>query len=199
MIESIKGRLIRKEPLTVYLEVGSFVLKINVPLSSHDKLGRIGDNVTLLCHLYIREDDLQIYGFATEEERTLFRLLITVKQISCRIASQILSNIDIETLSKSIATKDVALLRTIPGVGERLAGRIVVELADKIKKIKPAIGKAEAGLGIDESLYEDTRDALITLGYNKKESENAISRVLRSGYKPLDTADLIKRCLKEMI
>ena len=137
MIASIHGTLIAKSPTEVVIDTGAIAYTISIPLSTYTTLGNLNSAVTLLTYLHVREDVLALYGFSSEEERSIFRLLISVSGIGPRMGQTILSGITVPDLKHHIISGDLGALTTIPGVGKKLAERLIVELRDKIGRVKP--------------------------------------------------------------
>ena len=166
MFSHLKGILYRKSPTEIVVDVNGVGYAVSIPLSTYEKLGEAGSAVTILTHTHVREDILQLYGFATEAEREIFRLLISVSGIGPKIAQGILSGIQPNELQNLIGQANVSALTAIPGVGRKTAERLIVELRDKIGRldsVSPAAGSTETGQGIRaEALM-----ALISLGYNR--------------------------------
>lgn len=144
MIATLTGILRSKSPTEIILDVNGVGYSVSIPLSTFEKLTETGSTVTLLTHLQVREDALQLYGFATEKELILFKMLISVSGIGPRIAQGVLSGISASDLREYIIKGNVGALTTIPGVGKKTAERMVVELRDKMSKDEPTaeIGRA---------------------------------------------------------
>ncbi len=132
MIEQVCGRLIRKEPTHVVLEAGGIGYGLNISLSTYSRLGRVGDEVSLCAHLYVREDLIQLYGFGELEERALFLQLISVSGVGPRVALAILSTLSIEDFYRAVQSGNMTLLVAVPGIGKKTAERIFLELRDKV-------------------------------------------------------------------
>jgi len=194
MIASLTGILKAKTPTEVLIDVQGVGYAVNIPLSTFEAIGTTGATVTLLTHLQVREDALQLYGFATEDELVLFRLLISATGIGPRIAQGILSGIPAADLRNYILQGNVAALVAIPGVGRKTAERLVVELRDKI-------GRAEtAGMvSIQSAGQEDPRTqallALTSLGYSRQVAERAV-RAATAETNGASVEELIKTALK---
>ena len=176
MITFLHGKLIESLPTQVIVEVGGVGYEVLIPLSSFDKLPAPGQPIKLLTHLVVREDAHLLYGFMTEAERGLFRLLInTVSGIGPKIALGILSGMNVAAFRGAVAGGDVRMLSQISGVGKKTAERIVVELKDKIG----AAGLLEAdsaqrALSAGEQKINDATLALMALGYKQPEAQEAV-------------------------
>jgi len=139
MIYKITGRLALKNPTTLVVEVNGLAYEVNVPLSTYEKVGKENSEVSLYTMLVVREDDLQLYGFATEDERKLFKLLISVSGIGPRTALSLLSSANVADVFGFIANSNLQALMSIPGIGRKTAERVVLELRDKILKLDVGI------------------------------------------------------------
>jgi Holliday junction DNA helicase RuvA len=196
MIGSLTGTLKHKSPTEVLLDVNGVGYSVIIPFSTYERLGDPGSHITLVTYLHVREDALVLFGFFTEEERFLFKLLISVNGIGPKIAQGILSGISVVDLRRHIAKGNHAALTAIPGVGKKTAERLVIELRDKIGKIEPGT----AGEGVTEDggeLRQEALLALTSLGYNRQQAEKAIRLVLqevKEGKPSLQ--DLIKKALR---
>ena len=196
MISHLKGILYRKSPTEIVVDVNGVGYAVSIPLSTYEKLGETGFAVTILTYTYVREDILQLYGFATEAEREIFRLLISVSGIGPKIAQGILSGVQPNELQNLIAQANVSALTAIPGVGRKTAERLIVELRDKIAKLDSgslSSGSTDAAHGIRaEALM-----ALISLGYNRATAEKAIRTALQElNGKEASIQELLKQALK---
>ncbi len=196
MISHLKGILYRKSPTEIVVDVNGVGYAVSIPLSTYEKLGETGFAVTILTYTYVREDILQLYGFVTEAEREIFRLLISVSGIGPKIAQGILSGVQPNELQNLIAQANVSALTAIPGVGRKTAERLIVELRDKIAKLDSgslSSGTTDAAHGIRaEALM-----ALISLGYNRATAEKAIRTALQDlNGKEASIQELLKQALK---
>ena len=197
MIASVTGTLVSRSPTEVVLDVHGVGYSVNIPLSTYERLGEAQTTVTLLTYLHVREDTLQLYGFATEEERLLFKLLISVSGIGPRMAQGILSGISVNDLREHIAAGNIGALTTIPGVGRRTGERLVVELRDKIGKIDLGSLSSTAAASDQSRIRAETLLALTSLGYSRPVAEKALRSALEDGDgKDLSIEQLIKRALR---
>ena len=204
MLAYIKGRLEMKMTGYVVIDVGGLGYKIFMSDAGSDKLGNIGDIVKVHTYYRVREDDISIYGFNTQEELKMFELLLGVSGVGAKTALAMLETCSPSEFAMAVVTEDVKVLTEIPGIGPKSAKRIILELKDKIKKeqeveaIKEEIGKKEKqenrfydAIEIKEKVSEAIQ-ALQVLGYNKKEIEKVIEKL---NYKELSTEELIKKGL----
>lgn len=196
MIGSLTGTLKHKSPTEVVLDVNGVGFAIIIPFSTYERIGDLESRVTLVTHLHVREDALQLFGFFTEDERFFFKLLISVNGIGPKIAQGILSGISVVDLRQHIAGGNLTALTAIPGVGKKTAERLIVELRDKIGKLD---GGAPGQLRADDGseLRQEALMALTSLGYNRQQAEKAIRQVLQdsTGGK-ISLQDLIKKALR---
>lgn len=195
MIGSLTGIVKRKSPTEVVLDVNGVGYAVTIPLSTYEKLGEPGSTATLLTHLHVREDALQLFGFVGEEERSSFKLLISVNGIGPKLAQGILSGISVTDLQHHIAKGNTSALTAIPGVGKKTAERLIVELRDKMGKMSSEEGdRGPTDEGAE--LRQEALLALTSLGYNRQQAEKALRQVLlEQKGAPLSLQDLIKRAL----
>jgi Holliday junction DNA helicase RuvA len=171
MIATLYGKLQARADDTIIVNVGGVGLRVRVSASTVAGLGAVGSEVQLFTHLRVREDELSLYGFATEEELRLFETLMTVSGIGPKVALGVLSAAPTETVRMAIAQGNLEVLTAIPGIGKKTAQRIVLELKGKLD----LGGLAEAGAL--SPLDEDVMNALINLGYSAAEATRAARSV----------------------
>jgi Holliday junction DNA helicase RuvA len=194
MIAKISGFLLEKSPTRVLIEVSGIGYEIHIPLSTFDKVGAIGEKTSLFIHLHVREDALQLFGFATATEKQLFQHLLSVTGIGPKVAQSILSGCSVETFCRYIAQNEIAALTTIPGIGKKTAERLVLELRDRLMRWLPDEA-AVAAKSKTSAIQEETIMALVSLGYNRTAAEKAVEQVTReAGELPVE--ELIKRALR---
>ncbi|MGI6620576.1 MAG: Holliday junction branch migration protein RuvA [Bacillota bacterium] len=175
MISQLKGMLISKGKDTVTVMVGGIGFEVNVPSGLLSTV-ETGQEVHLYTRLLVRDDSLDVYGFRSPEERTLFDMLMTVQGIGPRTAVGVLSSLPVMEFYKAVLSRDEATLTKLPGIGKKTAGRIIVELRDKIglPKDKPDIGLAPP------DMMGEATEALMALGYSRQEAQEALSLAVRS-------------------
>src|SRR5215467_5889269 len=132
MIGSLRGRIASKTPPQLTVDVGGLGYELEAPMSTFFHLPAVGEEVRLLTHLVVREDAHVLYGFATEEERRLFRSLIKVSGVGPKIALALLSGISVNAFAECVVNGDTAALTRIPGVGRKTAERLIVEMRDRV-------------------------------------------------------------------
>ena len=191
MIAHLTGTLHEKQLQRLIVDVGGVGYDVLVPLSTMYAIGDPGSRVALRIHTHVREDALQLFGFATALEQTLFERLISVSGIGPKVALSVLSGIEPAELTRAIRSADLARLTRIPGVGRKTAERIVLELKDRL----PEAGTAEPEpLKPGDDVRDDLLSALTNLGYQRASIEKTVDKVLASAedrsFEPLLRATL---------
>jgi Holliday junction DNA helicase RuvA len=196
MITLLRGTLLAKAPTEAVVDVGGVGYGVQIPLSTFETLGPAGSAATLHTYLHVRDDALVLYGFATEEERDTFRLLISVNGIGPKMAQGILSGIGVSDLRECIARGNVAVLTSVPGVGKKTGERLVMELREKIGRIGQEV-RLPAGAGDDQGrMRSEALLALTSLGYSRQAAEKAIRAALQDGGPNPTLEGLIKSSLR---
>ena len=176
MIGKIKGILDKVSISEVIVDCNGVGYEIIIPLSTYDKLPREGEKITLFSHLHVREDEMTLYGFATQEEKDLFRLLNTINGIGPKLAIKILSNISVTSFCEAISSANTKTLSKINGLGPKSAQRLVIELKDKISIISPEstyISNAtSAPKHTEEAIF-----ALVALGFKYDMAKKTVLKV----------------------
>lgn len=194
MFAYIKGTLEEKLSNYIVVETMGIGYKIFMSETAISKIGEIGDNVKVHTHYHVREDDISLYGFLTNEELKMFELLLSVSGIGAKSAIIMLSNISPSEFAMSIITNDISKLTKVPGIGPKSAQRIVLELKDKLKT-EQAITKTEevkSFIEVNENT-DEAISALQILGYNRKEIEKTLAKF---DYKSMSIEDIIRNGLK---
>jgi Holliday junction DNA helicase RuvA len=198
MIAQIRGRLASKEPHRIVVDVNGVGYQIFIPLSTYYQLPDVPAEIFLHTHTHVREDAIQLFGFHTRDEQTLFELLQGVSGIGPRLATNILSGISVEELVPALSDGDLTRLRAVPGVGKKLAERLVVELREKVgtaQLARPSAPPAGPTPVIDHAL-DDVVSALVNLGCNRKEATK-VAEAARHDLGPVaDFEKLIKTALR---
>jgi Holliday junction DNA helicase RuvA len=169
MIAHLRGRLIQKQPGQAIVEAGGVGYDVVISVPTFTALPAEGAEVSLHVHTHVREDALALFGFLTREEKRLFERLITVSGVGPKLAVTILSGLNPERTVAAIRAQDHATLTRIPGVGKKLAERLVVELKDKLEDMAAAPVPASIGPAADDVL-----SALVNLGYQRPAAQKAI-------------------------
>ena len=171
MIAFLEGRLVEKSAGRAVVSVGGTGYEVNVPASTVTKLPAVGGPVRVFTRLHVREDAMVLYGFATQDERTLFDLLVTVTGVGPKVALAFLSALSADALRRAVAMNDVAALTIVPGVGKKVAQRVVLDLKDKLGGDVIVIGGPLA----------DVREALLALGLSSSEASEAMAGLPANG------------------
>jgi len=191
MIATLEGILEYRGNDSVIINVGGIGFRVYVPGSTLSQLGAVKGKVSLYTHLHVREDNISLYGFASSEELALFKNLISVSGIGAKLALALLSALKPEQLVMAITSGDIDLLSQAPGIGKKMASRLVVELRGKLEKEWKEVAlplAPESG---------DVISALTGLGYSVAEATKAISKVPDS--EDLSLEDKIKMALQQMV
>ena len=196
MIAQIRGRLASKEPHRVVVDVGGVGYLVLIPLSTFYRLPEVPAEVMLHTFTHVREDAIQLFGFHTRDEQTLFELLQGVSGIGPRLATNILSGISVEDLAAALSQGDVTRLRAVPGVGKKLAERLVVELRDKAAGASLAPKAAAASPAALDRALDDVVSALVNLGCNRKEAQQAAEAARKELGLSAEFETLIKTALR---
>lgn len=192
MYSYIEGKLVEKNLTNVVIESNGIGYLINISLNTYSLLGD-EEKCKLYTHFIVREDAQLLYGFAEEEERKLFRHLISVSGVGANTARLILSSLSPNELYEAIIGNNVPVLQSIKGIGSKTAQRIIVDLRDKLEKEEIPTEK----LGIQHNTKKDEAlSGLIILGFNKNSAEKALNRILQTENKDLSVEQLIKSALK---
>jgi Holliday junction DNA helicase RuvA len=190
MIARLAGTLLDKTPEAVVLEVGGVGYEVRVPLSTFLELPDEGKTVSLRIHTHVREDALQLFGFRSDAERTGFRLLLGINGVGPRLALAILSGIPVTRLVAAIRTGDLVSLRAVPGVGNKTAQRILVELKDKVDGLEAS--DVRPGDGVEGA----TVSALVNLGYPRSQAERVVRAALERLPPGPSLEDLVRESLR---
>ena len=192
MIAKISGTLEHKVPGEVIVDVAGVGYQILIPLNVFYRLPEVGGTISLHIHTHLREDALQLFGFIEQEEKHIFLLLNGVAGIGPKLAINILSGIPVEELARALKEGDHLKLLSIPGVGKKLAERMIVELRDKMLRVP----SAETGRADGSQLTRDAVSALVNLGYRQGEAERSVQEVARQGETTL--AEVLKEALRRL-
>ncbi len=191
MIGSLRGTLTLKQPPILILEVGGVGYEVKAPMSTFYQLPDIAAELSLFTHLIVREDARELYGFATLDERALFRSLIRISGVGGRMALGILSGMSADEFAGCVQRKDVATLIKIPGVGKKSAERLIVEMKDRLTGLAPGMTAqtATGAVGAQNEAYS----ALIALGYRAQEVTKMLRDIDMAGR---STEDIIRLALQ---
>ena len=194
MIGSLIGLIKDKKPSLVLLEVSGVGYEVHIPLSTSFQLPNNGESTFILTHLVIRDDQHTLYGFATEEERKLFRTLIKISRVGAKMALTILSGINVNGFVQSVINEDVDTLVHLPGIGKKTAERLIVEMKDKIQDVtdSPELSGSAAS---DNNMLLEARNALVNLGYKSSEARKILDKIDTTG---LEVEELLRQALKSL-
>lgn len=203
MIGQLRGRIIEKQPPRLVIDVAGVGYEVEAPLSTFftlgQKAGAAGGEVTLLTQMIVREDAILLYGFASADERSLFRELIKVSGVGAKLALTILSGMSVADFVATIEADDATRLTGLPGVGKKTAARLLVEMRDKLSgsAIAPALTPgATANASATGDAKSVARQALMSLGYKPAESERLLARIDAEG---MDSEALIRAALRQAV
>ncbi len=189
MLDYIRGRVVRKSPTRLVLEVAGIGYLLHIPLSTFEKIPN-HEETTVLTQLFIKEDQIKIFGFATGEERDLFQLLLSVNGIGPTTAITILSGSCVDDIKDAVSREDAKALEKIKGIGKKTAERIVLELKGVIKEMSyPADSGIVTG---QKALVSDAVMALVSLGYGRPVAEHAVNEAMKK-LKTIDNVEVLVR------
>lgn len=191
MIGRINGLLVEKNPPQIVVMACGLGYEVDVPMSTFCELPALGQEVTLLTHLVVREDAQLLYGFLTGSERQAFRALIKISGVGPRIALAVLSGMTVDDLTQAVTNQQTGRLQKVPGIGKKTAERLLLELKGRLGDALPGAGEIGSG-GADT--VSDTLHALIALGYSEREADAAV-RALAPG---LSVDEGIRQALKSL-
>jgi holliday junction DNA helicase RuvA len=193
MIGSVRGRIASKTPPQLMVDVGGVGYELEAPMSTFFHLPAVGEEVSLLTHLVVREDAHVLYAFATGGERRLFRNLIKVSGVGPKIALALLSGISVEAFSRCVVNEDITALTKVPGIGRKTAERLVIEMRDRLGDPAAPAAAGVVPVTIGASPESEAYGALVALGYRPAEA----TRLLKAaGPGTHSTEELIRRALQ---
>ena len=191
MIGKLRGRLDEIFAEGVVIDVGGVGYTVKVGSRGGSRLGAAGDEVTLFIHTHVREESLDLYGFASRGDLSTFELLLGVSGVGPRMAMAILDTLDSGGVRRALATGDAASLARSPGVGKKTAERLILELGDRVGDITDL----PAGLDVDtDGPAAEAIEALAALGFSRSEAVSAVGKILRDG-EAENAEELVRRCL----
>jgi Holliday junction DNA helicase RuvA len=193
MFAYIDGILVEKNPTYAIIDCQGTGYMLHISLNTFSKLPQEQASCRLFTHLQIKEDAHTLYGFSSQEERQLFRLLIAVSGIGASTAQMMLSAMSVSELTSCIAGGNTGALQAIKGIGAKTAQRIVIELQDKIAKTDISIGKIDS---LDNNVRNESLSALMLLGFSRQNAEKAVDKVLKRSNGEISIENLIKESLK---
>ncbi len=193
MIASLRGRLVAKLAPSIVIECNGVGYDVETPMSTFLDLPELGTELFLHTHLLVREDAQILYGFATEEERALFRSLLRVNRVGARMALGLLSTMTATDFRRCVEYEDAATLSKVPGIGRKTAERLIVEMRDKVDDVgRPSLPGQKVEVG--SSPRAEAFDALVALGYKANEVNKLFGKLDIDG---LSAEDIIRQALKQ--
>lgn len=195
MIGSLRGLLIFKHAPQVVIDCGGVGYELELPMSTFLDLPETGAELFLYTHLLVREDAQILYGFATQDERVLFRALLKVNRVGAKMALGVLSAMTANDFRRCVEYEDTTTLSKIPGVGKKTAERLIIEMRDRIDKALPATG-GTAPAGSVTGARGEAIDALVSLGYKLNEVNKLIAKLDTDS---MSAEDIIRQALKQAV
>jgi Holliday junction DNA helicase RuvA len=199
MIARISGTLVYKYITHAIVDSQGVGYRIFIPLTTFYELPDIGESVTLNIHTHVRQDAISLFGFYTQEERDMFQLMIAVSGIGPKLAINILSGISAGELIRAVNEGDLHRMVSIPGVGKKMAERVILELKDKVLKLHKEerdLGTARAPASTKELIKEDALSALVNLGYKSQAASEALEKVIKQYPEDITVEVLLKKTLR---
>lgn len=197
MIARINGILVHKSPTYLIVEASGVGYRIFIPLTTFYEVPDIGQPITLNIHTSVKQDAIHLYGFHNFADREIFQLLLAVNGIGPKLAINILSGITAAELLKALSEGNLKRLVSVPGVGKKMAERIILELKDKALKFQASEKASGAKLDLYQAdLRDDALSALVNLGYKTQAAEDAIEKAIGSATAEMTLDMLLKNALK---
>ena len=198
MIALISGKIVYKGISHVIVDVQGVGYRVFIPLTTFYELPEAGQTITLHVHTNVKQDAINLFGFYTVQERDLFQLMISVSGIGPKMSMNILSGISAQELLRAISGGNVGKLVNIPGVGKKMAERLILELKEKVikKMMLEETPAADDQHKANEMIMEDALSALVNLGYKSNVAKDALDKALRSSDEEIGMDTLLKKTLK---
>lgn len=196
MIALLKGQVAFKSLDHVIIDVGGVGYRLSVPLTTFYALPESGE-VRLHVYTQVREDAINLFGFLTLEDKTLFKLLLSISGIGPKVAINILSHLCAQDLRQALSTSDVARLSGIPGIGRKTAERLALELRDKIGATSSSVASGTSAASSPGNIIDDTLSALINLGYKEKQARQTLNALEIAPESTVE--DILKGALKVLV
>lgn len=195
MIYHIEGKLVEKSPTYAVIDAGGVGYVMQISLNTFSKIGESEKCKLYTEQLYVRDDMPRFFGFADIAERNLFRLLVSVSGVGGTSALLMLSSLSATEIQTAIATANVAVIKSVKGIGEKTAQRVIVDLKDKMGK---SDFSSEIFHGANNTLKEEALSALVMLGFNKLAAEKVLDKIIRTEGTGQTVEQLIKSALKNL-
>ena len=194
MIGTLRGRLTAKKAPVIVIECAGVGYEVETPMSTFLDLPELGTELFLHTHLLVREDAQILYGFASDEERALFRTLLKVNRVGAKLALGVLSAMSASDFRRCVEYEDAASLARVPGIGKKTAERLIIEMRDRIDLIGDA-GGGKASVTVEASARSEAFDALVALGYKVNEVNKLISKL---DIEDKSAEDIIRQALQQV-
>ncbi len=194
MIGLLKGKPIQKKPTEIILDVNGVGYILNISVNTYDKISSVDDDLMLYTYLVVREDALDLYGFAEVQEKEMFQLLISISGVGPKLALGILSGIQSGALREAIMMNNVSTLVAIPGIGKKTAERLIIELKDKVNKMADKAVREASGIS---DARGDAVAALVSLGYKLPVAEKTVNKIFMENNK-VSLEEIIKLALSQL-
>ena len=194
MIGSLRGCLTAKQAPSIVIECSGVGYEVETPMSTFLDLPAIGEELYLYTHMLVREDAQILYGFATEEERALFRTLLKVNRVGAKMALGVLSAMTASDFRRCVEYEDGATLSKVPGIGKKTAERLIMEMRDKVDDVGAPSLPGEK-IAVDTSPRAEAFDALVALGYKSNEVNKLFGKLDIDG---LSAEDIIRQALRQV-
>jgi holliday junction DNA helicase RuvA len=199
MIASLTGRLAFKAPTHLILDIHGVGYEVFIPLSTYYGLPNLSESISMSVHTHVREDAIQLFGFLTSQEKDAFVLLTSVSGVGPKLALSVLSALPVSNLVSAIQLGDVEKLTTVPGIGNKSASRLVLELKDKVGKLHPGLAPtSDSPRQGQDAVFDDALSALVNLGYRPQDAKEALKQVKKSNAESIVLKDMIRESLKEL-
>ena len=202
MIAWLEGVLREQSPTRVVIDVGGVGYEVQVPLSTFTELPDPGQSVALHIHTHATEGAIQLFGFYAQAERVAFELLLRANRVGPRLAQTVLSGISPAELCEAIRSQDVGALRAVPGIGSKMAERILLELRDRLDELAAVIGELPQQQSVPrpiDAARDQTLSALINLGYSRSEAERVLDDAAREAGSDATLETLVRASLKRLM
>ena len=201
MIARLKGILLEINLTQVVVDVHGVGYLVSIPMSTYDRLPRAGSEVILLINTQVREDAINLYGFAVPEEKQLFEILLGATGVGPKLALSILSSLPVSSFCAAVVNRDLNVIKRISGIGPKTAERLIVELRDKIGKLAPAISST-AGKTIPDTVSAAAEDALLALeqlGFKSEKIRKALHKIVEEiPEKECSSENLLRKALQAL-
>lgn len=196
MIAFLEGLLDFKQPTRILVNVNGVGYEVSIPVSTYDQLPEEGEKLRIHTTMIVREDSMQLYGFASLDEKEFFHDLIAISGIGPKVATGILSGTNLQDFRDFIITNNLTRLKNLPGIGKKTAERLVLELKDKYARSAKTMG-----IGTDAattpSYFDDAVLALVSLGYSKAAVVKILDQIIKES-SPVSMERLIKEALRRL-